>query len=112
MSGCRNRLNSTKPSAPARSNRSAISPVELEVYGDSAYGSGQARADYRDAGHDTVIKPGPVRPAVDDGFTIDDFTVDEERGSVTCPAGQVRHMNSKVHGRLRLAGGCRHRRPR
>ncbi len=36
----------------------------LEVYGDSAYGSGEARAAYRDAGHDTVIKPGPVRPAV------------------------------------------------
>ncbi len=43
----------------------------LEVYGDSAYGSGEARAAYRDAGHDTVIKPGPVRPAVPGGFTID-----------------------------------------
>lgn len=67
----------------------------LEVYGDSAYGSGEARADYRDAGHDTVIKPGPVRPAVPGGFTIDDFTVDEEDGTVTCPAGQVRQMSSK-----------------
>jgi hypothetical protein len=66
-----------------------------QIYGDSAYGSGQARADYQDAGHDTVIKPGPVRPAVDDGFTIDDFTVEEERGTVTCPAGQVRQMSSK-----------------
>ena len=26
----------------------------LEIYGDSAYGSGEARAAYRDAGHDTV----------------------------------------------------------
>jgi hypothetical protein len=41
----------------------------LEVHGDSAYGSGQARADYRDGGHDTVIKPGPLRPAVPGGFT-------------------------------------------
>ena len=32
------------------------------MYGDSAYGSGEARAAYRDAGHDTMIKPGPVRP--------------------------------------------------
>jgi Transposase DDE domain/Transposase domain (DUF772) len=64
----------------------------LEVYGDSAYGSGEARAAYRDAGHDTVIKPGPLRPAVPGGFTIDDFTVDEEQGTVTCPAGQVRPM--------------------
>ena len=36
----------------------------LEVYGDSAYGSGEARAAYRDGGHDTVINPGPLRPAV------------------------------------------------
>ena len=67
----------------------------LEVYGDSAYGSGEARADYRDAGHDTVIKPGPLRPAVPGGFTIDDFIVDEEQGTVTCPAGQVRPMSGK-----------------
>jgi Transposase DDE domain/Transposase domain (DUF772) len=65
----------------------------LEVYGDSAYGSGEARAAYRDAGHDTVIKPGPLRPAVPGGFTIDDFLVDEEQGTVTCPAGQVRPMS-------------------
>jgi hypothetical protein len=32
--------------------------ARLEVYSDSAYGSGEARAAYRDAGHDTVIKPG------------------------------------------------------
>src|ERR1022692_3442354 len=55
----------------------------LEIYGDSAYGSGQARADYRDGGHDTVIKPGPLRPAVPGGFTIDDFAVDEEQSTVT-----------------------------
>ena len=65
------------------------------MYGDSAYGSGEARADYRDAGHDTVIKPGPLRPAVPGGFTIDDFIVDEEQGTVTCPAGQVRPMSGK-----------------
>ncbi len=65
----------------------------LEVYGDSAYGSGEARAAYRDAGHDTVIKPGPLRPAVPGGFTVDDFAVNEEQGTVTCPAGQVRPMS-------------------
>ena len=65
----------------------------LEVYGDSAYGSGEARAACRDAGHDTVIKPGPLRPAVPGGFTIDDFAVDEQQKTVTCPAGQVRPMS-------------------
>jgi hypothetical protein len=65
----------------------------LEVYGDSAYGSGEARAAYRQGGHDTFIKPGPLRPAVPGGFTIDDFTVDEEQGTVTCPAGVTRPMS-------------------
>lgn len=65
----------------------------LEVYGDSAYGSGEARAAYCDGGHDTVIKPGPLRPAVPGGFTLDDFTVDEQGGTVTCPAGVTRPMS-------------------
>jgi hypothetical protein len=68
--------------------------TRLEVYGDSAYGSGEARAAYRDAGHDTVIKPGPLRPAVPGGFTIDDFTIDEQAGTVTCPAGHARPMSA------------------
>jgi len=62
----------------------------LEVYGGTSYGSGGARAAYRAAGHDTVIKPGPLRPAVPGGFTIDDFTIDEQAGTVTCPAGLTR----------------------
>jgi Transposase DDE domain/Transposase domain (DUF772) len=68
----------------------------LEVYGDSAYGSGEARAAYRDAGHDTVIKPGPLRPAVPGGFTIDDFTIDEQAGTVTCPAGHAMPMSART----------------
>ena len=70
-----------------------LAKVRLEVYGDSAYGSGEARAAYRDAGHDTVIKPGPLRPAVPGGFTLDDFTLDEGAGTVTCPAGLTRPMS-------------------
>jgi Transposase DDE domain/Transposase domain (DUF772) len=65
----------------------------LEVYGDSAYGSGEARAAYRDAGHDTVIKPKPLQPAVPGGFTLDDFAVSEDDGTVTCPAGVTRPMS-------------------
>ena len=66
---------------------------ELEVYGDSAYGSGEARAAYRDAGHDTVIKPKPLQPAVPGGFTLDDFAINEDQGTVTCPAGVTRPMS-------------------
>ena len=66
---------------------------ELEVYGDSAYGSGEARAAYRDAGHATVIKPKPLQPAVPGGFTLDDFAINEDQGTVTCPAGVTRPMS-------------------
>ena len=79
----------------------------LEIYGDSAYGSGQARADYRDAGHDTVIKPGSLKPAVPGGFTIDDFIVDEEQGTVTCPNDVTRPMSSKRYVTFGAAcAGC------
>jgi hypothetical protein len=50
-------------------------PAGLEVYGDSHYGSGQARVDYQSAGHDTVLKPIPLHPAVPGGFTLDDFAI-------------------------------------
>jgi hypothetical protein len=79
----------------------------LEVYGDSAYGSGEARAAYRDAGHDTIIKPKPVVPAVPGGFTVDDFAVDEDAGTVTCPAGITRPMSKTRTVTFGAAcGGC------
>ena len=56
-----------------------------EWYGDSAYGTGDLRAAIGNAGHEAVIKPKPVQSAVDGGFTIDEFTVDEIAGTVTCP---------------------------
>lgn len=67
----------------------------LEVYGDSAYGTGAARAAYQAGAHDTVIKPKPLLPAVPGGFTLDDFTIDEHAGTVTCPGGYTRVMGPK-----------------
>ena len=79
----------------------------LEIYGDSAYGSGEARAAYQAAGHDTVIKPKPVQPAVPGGFTLDDFTIREQDGTVTCPAGHTRPMSGKRTVTFgALCGGC------
>jgi len=69
----------------------------LEVLGDTAYGSGQARADLAAAGHTAIIKPGPLRPAVTGGLTIDDFTVDDAAGTVTCPAGVTRPITARRH---------------
>jgi IS5 family transposase len=65
----------------------------LAWYGDSAYGTGELRGAIERAGHDAVIKPKPVAPAVAGGFTVDDFTVDEDAGTVTCPAGQTRPIS-------------------
>jgi hypothetical protein len=42
-----------------------------------------------------VIKPWPLLPAVEGGFTTDDFTVDAAAGTVTCPAGVTRHLTAK-----------------
>ena len=65
----------------------------LAWYGDSAYGTGDLRGAICDAGHDAVIKPKPLQAPVQGGFTIDDFTVDEQAGTVTCPAGQVTQLS-------------------
>lgn len=61
----------------------------LEIYADSAYGSGGTRVEIRRRGHDAVIKPIPLRPAIVGGFTRDDFIVDHHARTVTCPSGHT-----------------------
>ena len=63
-------------------------------YGDSAYGTGDLRGAIDDTdGHEAVIKPKPLQAPVEGGFTVDDFTVDEHAGTVTCPAGNTRPIS-------------------
>ncbi len=79
----------------------------LEIYGDSAYGTGEARAAYRDDGHDVVIKPKPLPSAVPGGFTLDDFIIDEPNGTVTCPNGNTRPISpARTVTFGRLCDGC------
>jgi IS5 family transposase len=77
----------------------------IEVLGDSAYGAGEFRHHLAERGMSAMIKPGPLRPAVEDGFTIDDFHV--ENGQVTCPNGVTvtltRHRTATFGKRCR---GC------
>jgi hypothetical protein len=81
--------------------------AETEVYGDCAYGTGDLRAALAGGGHAAVIKPGPLRPAVEGGFTIDDFTVDEAAGTVTCPAGVTRRISARRYATFGAAcTGC------
>ena len=75
------------------------------VYGDSAYGTGDLRAALQDAGHTAVIKPRPLKPAVEGGFTLDDFTVDEAAATVTCPAGVTRRISTRRN--VTFGAACR-----
>ncbi|GAA3514947.1 hypothetical protein GCM10022262_42670 [Georgenia daeguensis] len=70
-------------------------PVPVEVLADSAYGTGEVLAALDAAGHTAIIKPWPLRPAIPGGFTIEDFTVDESAGTVTCPNGLTRRITAK-----------------
>jgi len=73
-------------SGPARSDE----PVQ--VLGDSAYGTGEALAAITGAGHVPLVKPWVFKPTVPGGFTLDDFTIDETTGTVTCPNGLTRQI--------------------
>ncbi|KAA3639996.1 MAG: IS1182 family transposase [Armatimonadetes bacterium] len=60
----------------------------LQVLADSAYGSGEVRAALKDGEHTVVIKPIPLKRnhrLGDDQFTRDDFIVDYDNETVTCP---------------------------
>lgn len=64
----------------------------LEILADSAYGSGQVRHDLDAAGHTAVIKPWPLarNPKLGaDQFHRDDFTIDYQARTVTCPENQT-----------------------
>ena len=76
----------------------------VEVLADSAYGSGEFRDHLASNGHTATIKPIPLRTAIDDGFTIDDFTVDLEAMTATCPNG----ITVTISPRSRQARFTRH----
>jgi hypothetical protein len=62
---------------------------ELTVLGDAAYGTGELRERLQADGHAAVIKPPPLRQVIPGGFTTDDFTIDDQAGTATCPAGHT-----------------------
>jgi len=62
-------------------------PGPVEVLADSAYGSGEFRAHLAQQGHTATIKPIPLSSAIVGGFVIDDFAVDLEAMTATCPNG-------------------------
>ena len=76
-------------------------------YGGSAYGTGDLRDAIAGAGHTAVVKPKPLQAAVQGGFTVDDFTVDERAGTVGCPTGHTRPVSiTRVATFGALCGAC------
>ncbi|MGH3658875.1 MAG: transposase, partial [Micromonosporaceae bacterium] len=61
----------------------------LQVLADSAYGSGEVRVAIRRARHQAAIKAIPLRRAVPGGFTRDDFVIDHDARTATCPGGHT-----------------------
>jgi hypothetical protein len=51
-----------------------------------------------------VIKPMPLRAAVEGGYTLDDFTIDTEHNAITCPEGITVTITKKR--RARFAKHC------
>lgn len=82
----------------------ADEPAGTEVLGDSAYGTGELRHHLTERDMTAVIKPPPLRPAVEGGYTLDDFTIDETAGTVTCPAGITVTITARRNARF--GGRC------
>jgi hypothetical protein len=94
----------TAPDGPTGVELLADEPPGLEVLGDSAYGGGATRAALRVAGHTQTIKPIPLASAVPGGFTVHDFRIDQQAGTVRCPAGVTAPITSS--GQASFARHC------
>ena len=73
----------------------ATTQSEVEVLGDSAYATGDMLHVLDKMEWTPLLKPWPLRSAVEGGFTLDDFTIDRQAQTVTCPAGVTRQVTSK-----------------
>ena len=84
----------TEPAAGvvAEDEETAEDGETVEVLGDSAYGTGEMLDGLDRTRRRPLIKPWPIRPAVPDGYTLDDFSYDDEAGTLTCPNGVARTL--------------------
>lgn len=62
---------------------------DLQVLADSAYGSGETRVALSGPRRRLAIKAIPLRAAVPGGFDRDDFEIDHDARTATCPAGHT-----------------------
>lgn len=82
----------------------ADEPAGTEILGDSGYSAGDFRAHLEHRGMAPVIKPQPLTPAVAGGFTLDDFTINLQARTVTCPEAITVTITKK--GSARFGAHC------
>jgi IS5 family transposase len=79
--------------------------VPIEVLGDSAYATGDMLHQLSEKRWTPLLKPWPLKAAVEGGFTIDDFVYDPGANTLTCPAGLTRTVSPQ--GRASFKAACR-----
>lgn len=88
---------------PTLSEQDAEGPIE--VLGDSAYATGDMLHQLNQKQWTPLLKPWPLKPAVEGGFTIDDFTYDAASNTLTCPGHVTRTLSPQ--GRATFKAACR-----
>lgn len=83
----------------------SIKEEAIEVLGDSAYASGSMLHALTGKQWIPLVKPWPIKPAVEGGFTIDDFTYDATRNTLTCPGDVTRSPSPR--GTVTFGVACR-----
>ena len=77
----------------------------VEVLGDSAYATGDMLHTLAGKKWTPLLKPWPTKPAVQGGFTIDDYSYDATANTLTCPAGVTPKISAM--GRASFKAACR-----
>jgi Transposase DDE domain/Transposase domain (DUF772) len=90
------------PQAPALVDQQPEALKPKRILGDTAYGTGPVRADLEERLVD-VLAPVPETHTNGDRLRKRDFRIDIERGTVTCPAGQVAVIRTEPSGRRRAS---------
>lgn len=106
----------TKTNGPANSDATVgaelvtadstlVTVQQVEVLGDSAYATGDMLHTLDGKKWLPLLKPWPLRPTVEGGFTLDDFRYDADTDALTCPAGITRKRSGK--GTVTFGAACR-----
>ncbi len=82
--------------------------AKAKVYGDSAYGTGPFQQHLNDNDVESGCRTQPPAPRPGGLFTKDDFAINLDDDTVTCPAGETTDIDRDAHGdgTARFADAC------